>query len=89
MYYNTLIPVAINDTHKEKLCFSQVNTRFIEIEALQPLTFFIFLHNQLSHMKENVCFKKVVHQVDSKTEQLLLLTSSFRLLSTVTPCGKI
>ena len=36
MYYNTLNPVAINDAHKEKLCFSQVNTRFIEIEALQP-----------------------------------------------------
>ena len=37
IYYNTLNPVAINDAHKEKLCFSQVNTRFIEIEALQPL----------------------------------------------------
>ena len=89
MYYNTLNPVAINDAHKEKLCFSQVNTRFIEIEALQPLTFFIFLHNQLSHMKEKVCFKKVVHQIDSKNEQLLLSASSFQLLSTVAPCGKI
>ena len=69
--------------------FTQVNTRFIEIEALMPLTFFICLHNQLSHMKENVCFKKVIHQIDSKTEQLLLLTSSFQLLSTVPPCGKI
>ena len=40
-------------------------------------------------MKEKVYFKKVVYQIDSKNEQLLLSASSFQLLSTVAPCGKI
>ena len=69
-------PVAINDAHRKKRCFTQFNTRFIEIETWLLLTFFIFLHNQLSSIHSIVtyygCLKKVIHKIDSKNERLLL-----------------
>ena len=45
------------------------------------LTFFIYLHNQLSsihslsRIRQYKCLKNVIHQVDKKTEWLLLSTS--------------
>ena len=41
---NTL-GIGINDTQREKLCFTQFSTR---TAIWLPLTFFICLHNQLS-----------------------------------------
>ena len=68
--------VKINDTLREKMCFTQFSTR---MPALLFLTFFICSHNQLSsihsivtRIKEYRCLKSVIDQIDSKNEWLLL-----------------
>ena len=50
----------VNDTHREKLCFTQFSIR---MAVWLILTVLICFHNQ---------FKNVIHQIDSKNEQLLL-----------------
>ena len=50
----------VNDTHREKLCFTQFSIR---MAVWLILTVLISFHNQ---------FKNVIHQIDSKNEQLLL-----------------
>ena len=66
----------------EKLCFIQFSTRMANWLLL---TFFICLHNQLSSIHSTIhyliiylylCLKKVIYQLDSKNE-LLLLSASF------------
>ena len=67
-----------NDAQREKLCFTQLSTR---IAAWLFLTFFIYLHNQLSSIYFIITFsrvqmlKNVIHQIDSKNEWLLLSAS--------------
>ena len=57
-----------NDTHREKLCFTESSIRSA---AWLLLTFCICLHNKLSFvhvMKEYRYLKNVIHQTDSKNE---------------------
>ena len=60
-----------NDTHREKLCFTESSIRSA---AWLLLTFCICLHNKLSsvhsitRMKQYRCLKNVIHQIDSKNE---------------------
>ena len=65
-------PGILNDTHTEKLCFTQFITR---MAAWLLLIFFIslqlILYNPLSHIKYYRCLKKVIHQIDSKNEWFL------------------
>ena len=67
-----------NDTHREQLCFTQFSTR---MAGWLFLTFFIYLHNQLSSThsiityKEYRCLKNVIHQTDSKSKWSLLSAS--------------
>ena len=76
-------PINVLTILTGKNFFTQFNTSFA---AWLILTFSICLHNQLSsihllpHMKEYRCLKKVIHQIDSNYEWLLLLASF---------CGKI
>ena len=64
-----------DDIHREKLCFTQFNTR---MTAWLLLTFFVCLENQLSSIhsitrtKKCRCLKKMIHQIESKNEWLLL-----------------
>ena len=37
--------VRLNDTHREKLCFTQFSTKIIEIGAWLPLTLFMFIQS--------------------------------------------
>ena len=86
LLYN-LHDCTFNDTHREKLYFTQISTR---MAALLLLTFFICLHIHLifiyillSLSKEYRCLKKVIHQMDCKNEWLLIsvsLTSKFVLV---------
>ena len=53
------------------LCFTQLVSEFIEIEARLLLTFFTCLHNKLISMlsivtKEYRCLKNFIHQIDKK-----------------------
>ena len=59
-----------NDTHREKLCFTQFSTT---MAAWLLLTFSISSHNQFSSM---MFVKNVIHQIGSKNEWLLF-TASF------------
>ena len=64
-----------NDAHREKLCFTQFSIR---IAAWLLLTFFIYLHDQLTPIHFIItyrCLKKVIHQIENKNEWLLLLAS--------------
>ena len=56
-----------NDSRREKLYFIQFSTK---MAAWLLLTFFIFLHNQLSsiHSIKYRCLKNVIHQIHSKNE---------------------
>ena len=63
----------LNDTHKEKLCFTRfIVEEFTEIEHWLPQTFFICSHNQLISIYsiEYRCLKKIIHQIDSKNGRL-------------------
>ena len=63
----------LNDTRREKLCFTQFRAR---MAAWLLLTFFIYLHNQLSQRCQRVhILKNVIHQRDRKNEWLLLSAS--------------
>ena len=59
----------------EELC-ALLNSvqKFIEIQGWLRLTFFIYLHNQLSSPNSIILqmSEKVIHQIDSKNEWLLL-----------------
>ena len=81
---------SFNDTHWEKLCFTQFSTW---MAGWLLLTFLICLHNQLSSIMHSVhvlrvqMFEKCVHQIDSKNEWWLLpasFTVKFGLVFVVT-----
>ena len=84
------MPLVLNDTHREKMCFTRLNER---MAAWLLLTVFICLHNQfslyvlLSRIKECRCLKKVIHQIDCKNEWLLVsasFTAQFVLIFVLT-----
>ena len=64
-----IISPSSNDTHREKLCFTEFSTTMF---AWLLLTFLICLRNQLSfihsiiRIKEYRRLKIVIHQIDSK-----------------------
>ena len=62
---------SLNDTHREKQCFTQVSTRIRWNTRLADL--FIYLHNQLryTHSIWNInneywCLNEIFHQIDIK-----------------------
>ena len=83
--------LSINDTHREKLRFTQFSTK---MAAWLLLTFFICFQNQfcllyilLSPIKDYKCLKNVIYQIDSKNEWLLLsasFTAQFGLVFVLT-----
>ena len=64
-----------NNTHREKVCFTQFSAR---MAASLLLTFFKYLHNQLSPIHPIItyyryrCLKDEIRQIGSKNEWLLL-----------------
>ena len=60
-------------TWKRNLCFAEFSTKFIDIQGWLLLTFFMFLHNQLSSFNSIVVqiSEKRVHQIGSKNGWLL------------------
>ena len=72
------------------MCFTQFST---SMAAWLLLTFFLCLHNQLSSIHSIITyeteqmFEKVIHQIDSKNEWLLLsasFTAKFELVFVLT-----
>ena len=80
---------SVNDTHREKLCFTQFITRMAAWLLLfhmftQSIKFYTFRHYVL---KKYRCLKNVIHQVDSKNERLLFsasFTAKFGLVFVLT-----
>ena len=73
------ITKVVNDTHREKLCFTKILLNSVQGMAAWLLLFiFICLNNQLSSIhsiiiyQEYRCLKNLIHQVDSKNDWLLL-----------------
>ena len=73
------ITKVVNDTHRERLCFTKILLNSVQgMAAWLLLIIFICLNNQLSSIhsiiiyQEYRCLKNLIHQVDSKNDWLLL-----------------
>ena len=71
----------LNDTHREKLCFTKVLLNSVQGMAAWLILIFICLHNQLSSMHSIIMhykfgyLKNMIYQIDSKNKWLLLSAS--------------
>ena len=63
----------LNDTHREKQCFTQLSTRMAASDLFdmftQSVKFYIFHYHVF---KEYRCLKNVIHQIGNKNEWLFL-----------------
>ena len=77
-----------NDNHRENSCFTELVQKLIEIQGWLLLTFFIYLHNQLSSFNSIIIhMSEKRDSSNSKNEWLLFsvtFTAKFELVFVLT-----